>query len=95
MLTLLDPPDKMNSISPECQELKEKYDACFNKWFSEKFLKGNTKDECSALFEVYQECVKVCFLFCTSTHVQQYVNLFFFFIFHFKLSSHDVYLLLF
>lgn len=78
MLTLLDPPDKMNSISPECQELKEKYDACFNKWFSEKFLKGNTKDECSALFEVYQECVKVCFLLCTSTHVQKYVNLLFF-----------------
>lgn len=49
----------MNSISPECQELKEKYDACFNKWFSEKFLKGNTKDECGALFEVYQDCVKV------------------------------------
>lgn len=58
MLILLDHPDKMNSISPECQELKEKYDACFNKWFSEKFLKGNTKDECSGLFEVYQECVK-------------------------------------
>ena len=49
----------MNSISPECQELKEKYDSCFNKWFSEKFLKGNTKDECGALFEVYQDCVKV------------------------------------
>lgn len=58
---IVDHPDKMNSISPECQELKEKYDACFNKWFSEKYLKGNTKDECSGLFEVYQECVKVCF----------------------------------
>jgi TRIAP1/MDM35 family protein len=51
--------DKMNSISAECQELKEKYDDCFNKWFSEKFLKGYTKDDCAPLFEVYQNCVKV------------------------------------
>lgn len=48
----------MNSISKKCQEAKEKYDACFNSWFSEKYLKGNTKDECAELFKIYQACVK-------------------------------------
>ncbi|KAK3084446.1 hypothetical protein FSP39_013678 [Pinctada imbricata] len=49
----------MNSISAECQELKQKYDECFNKWFSEKFLKGITKDDCKDLYNVYTACVKV------------------------------------
>jgi len=50
----------MNSISPDCQELKVKYDACFNKWFKEKFLRGQSDDTtCSALFDSYQSCVKV------------------------------------
>ena len=48
----------MNSISKKCQEAKEKYDACFNNWFSEKYLKGNTEDECEPLFRIYQKCVK-------------------------------------
>lgn len=48
----------MNSIGPECQELKNAYDACFNKWFSEQFLKGITHDPCKSLFQVYQNCVK-------------------------------------
>ena len=49
----------MNSVGEECQELKQSYDACFNVWFSEKFLRGETKDECAPMFKVYQECVKV------------------------------------
>jgi len=50
----------MNSISPECQELKVQYDACFNRWFKEKFLKGQTDDaSCADLFASYQSCVKV------------------------------------
>jgi len=50
----------MNSISPECQELKDQYDACFNRWFKEKFLKGLTDDKsCADLFADYQSCVKV------------------------------------
>ena len=50
----------MNSLSPECQELKAQYDTCFNKWFREKFLKGQPEDPaCNALFESYQRCVKV------------------------------------
>lgn len=49
----------MNSISPECQELKTQYDACFNKWFKDKYLKGYPQDTmCAALFKAYQNCVK-------------------------------------
>lgn len=55
----------MNSIGEECTELKRQYDACFNNWFSEKFLKGQTDDSmCAPIFKVYQECVKVTFPSC-------------------------------
>lgn len=50
----------MNSIGEDCNELKKQYDACFNNWFSERFLKGDTDDSaCAPIFKVYQECVKV------------------------------------
>ena len=49
----------MNSISDECTPLKHEYDACFNSWYSEKFLKGVQSNECDELFRVYQSCVKV------------------------------------
>lgn len=50
----------MNSIGEACSELKKEYDACFNTWFSEKFLKGETNDSmCEPVFKVYQQCVKV------------------------------------
>lgn len=49
----------MNSLSKKCQDAKEKYDACFNNWFSESFLKGKNEDECQSLFRIYQKCVKV------------------------------------
>ena len=49
----------MNSIGPECNELKAKYDSCFNVWYSEKFLKGDTSDSmCAPLFLLYQECAR-------------------------------------
>ncbi|KAH8299883.1 hypothetical protein KR044_007277 [Drosophila immigrans] len=49
----------MNSIGDDCNELKKQYDACFNNWFSERFLKGQTDDSaCAPIFKVYQECVK-------------------------------------
>jgi len=47
----------MQSIGPECNELKKTYEACFNQWFSEKFLKGETEDSCAPIFKVYKECV--------------------------------------
>lgn len=49
----------MDSIGPECTELKQKYEACFNKWYSEKFLKGDKNDECEPLFRQYKACLDV------------------------------------
>jgi len=50
----------MSSISPSCQALKDEYDACFNSWFSEHYLKGDTTaDMCTNLFKKYQACIKV------------------------------------
>lgn len=49
----------MDSIGKDCRELKKEYDACFNTWFSEHFLKGATDDSmCAPIFQVYQQCVK-------------------------------------
>lgn len=49
----------MNSIGDECTNLKEKYESCFNTWFSEKFLRGETDDsKCKELFTSYQSCLK-------------------------------------
>lgn len=49
----------MNSVSKDCQELKRLYDSCFNQWFSEKFLQGQTDDDtCEPLYKQYQQCVK-------------------------------------
>ena len=43
-----------------CRNLKEEYDACFNFWFAEKFLKGDKNDSmCSQLLKSYTECVQV------------------------------------
>jgi len=65
----------MNSISPECQELKVQYDACFNRWFKEKFLKGLTDDTlCADLFASYQSCVKVTHVLCKNRRSQPVVR---------------------
>lgn len=50
----------MDSIAPECTDIKHHYDKCFNQWFSEKFLKGDTTvpTSCENLFEEYQKCIK-------------------------------------
>lgn len=50
----------MNSIGPECNDLKKEYDACFNVWYSESFLKGEYKsDPCAELLKNYRSCVLV------------------------------------
>ncbi|KAF6204331.1 hypothetical protein GE061_002672 [Apolygus lucorum] len=42
-----------------CGQLKEDYDACFNVWFSQKFLKGDNNDSmCAQLLKVYKQCVE-------------------------------------
>jgi TRIAP1/MDM35 family protein len=47
----------MSSINKECNNLKQKYDACFNEWYTEKYLKGHITEPCVELFKVYKECV--------------------------------------
>jgi TRIAP1/MDM35 family protein len=48
----------MSSISPECDKLKQKYDSCFNSWYTEKYLKGKLDSkECDEIFQVYKACV--------------------------------------
>ncbi|XP_064889821.1 TP53-regulated inhibitor of apoptosis 1 isoform X1 [Columba livia] len=50
----------MNSVGEACTELKREYDQCFNRWFAEKFLKGESDgDPCGQLFKRYQLCVQV------------------------------------
>ena len=51
---------KMESLGPECTKLKQKYEACFYQWYSEKYLTGKSKeDECAPLFKEYRECLEV------------------------------------
>lgn len=48
------------SFAPECTELKNKYDDCFNKWYTEKFLKGKSlQNECTEFWDSYITCVNV------------------------------------
>lgn len=50
----------MESLGPECTKLKQKYEACFYQWYSEKYLTGKSKeDECAPLFKEYRNCLEV------------------------------------
>ncbi|KAF9919764.1 Mitochondrial distribution and morphology protein 35 [Linnemannia zychae] len=46
-----------SSIGEKCTQIKQEYDACFNSWYSEKFLKGNVTPQCDDLFFKYKECL--------------------------------------
>lgn len=73
----------MNSLGDDCNELKRKYDECFNLWFSDRFLKGDNDDSmCAPIFKVYQECVKVCCFFCNL------IKMFLIYAFQFTIESH-------
>lgn len=49
----------MNSFGKQCTVFKQEYDDCFQLWFTDKFLKGETNDDmCAPLFKVYQQCLK-------------------------------------
>ncbi|KAM0271059.1 hypothetical protein ACHAPA_003128 [Fusarium lateritium] len=41
--------------------LFRRYDTCFLKWYSEKYLRGQEKDnkECADMFKEYQSCLRV------------------------------------
>lgn len=46
------------SFAPECTDAKTKYDDCFNKWYTEKFLQGKSlHNECTELWDEYITCV--------------------------------------
>ncbi|XP_013623506.1 PREDICTED: uncharacterized protein At4g33100-like [Brassica oleracea var. oleracea] len=46
-----------SSTSP-CADLRTAYHNCFNKWYSEKFVKGQwDKEECVAEWNKYRECL--------------------------------------
>ncbi|XP_073343867.1 TP53-regulated inhibitor of apoptosis 1 [Pagrus major] len=52
-------PADMNSVGEACTDLKREYDQCFNRWFAEKFLKGDRSgDPCTESFRKYQRCVQ-------------------------------------
>ncbi|ODQ78953.1 hypothetical protein BABINDRAFT_146122 [Babjeviella inositovora NRRL Y-12698] len=57
--------DKMGNIlsasfAPECDEKKATYDACFNSWYTEKFLAGKSiTNECEELWHEYKECIDI------------------------------------
>lgn len=49
----------MASLSPECDELKARYDSCFNDWYLNKYMKGETTKACEDEFKKYRACLKV------------------------------------
>uniref|UniRef100_UPI00358ECC1C TP53-regulated inhibitor of apoptosis 1 n=1 Tax=Myxine glutinosa TaxID=7769 RepID=UPI00358ECC1C len=50
----------MNSVGEECTELKRQYDVCFNRWFSQVFLKGRgqSSEPCPEIYRKYRDCVQ-------------------------------------
>ena len=53
--------ESMQSIAEDCTPLKAKYDACFNAWFKNSYLKGGQDHEqvCGEVFTAYQQCLQV------------------------------------
>lgn len=46
------------SFAEECTPLKKEYDTCFNDWYLNKFLKGQSlHNECEDLWNNYITCV--------------------------------------
>ncbi|XP_025191000.1 TP53-regulated inhibitor of apoptosis 1-like isoform X2 [Melanaphis sacchari] len=51
--------ERLNSFHPDCNELKQRYDECFNVWFTEHYMNGHYNNEgCNKVFELYTDCVK-------------------------------------
>ncbi|KAI3902982.1 hypothetical protein MKW92_028716 [Papaver armeniacum] len=50
---------KKSSVSTSpCAQLRSAYHQCFNKWYSEKFLKGEwDKEECVSEWQKYKACL--------------------------------------
>lgn len=55
--------ERLDSFHPDCTNLKQEYDQCFNFWFTEHYMNGHYNNhECQKIFEMYTSCVKVCIL---------------------------------
>ncbi|KAI3877551.1 hypothetical protein MKX03_024967 [Papaver bracteatum] len=54
-----DDKEKKSSVSTSpCAQLRSAYHQCFNKWYSEKFLKGEwDKEECVSEWQKYKACL--------------------------------------
>ncbi|VVC41007.1 Mitochondrial distribution/morphology family 35/apoptosis,DNA repair protein, Swi5 [Cinara cedri] len=51
--------DRLNSFHPDCNNLKQQYDQCFNLWFTEHYMNGHyDNSDCQKVFENYTDCVK-------------------------------------
>ncbi|KAL7001782.1 hypothetical protein U1Q18_002929 [Sarracenia purpurea var. burkii] len=49
--------EKPSSTSP-CAHLRAAYNNCFNRWYSEKFVKGHwDKQECVSEWQKYRDCL--------------------------------------
>ena len=50
----------MESLGKSCTDLKNRYENCFNKWYTDEFLKGQFgSNPCQEMFEEYRACVMV------------------------------------
>lgn len=47
----------MDKAMEKCKNVKTEYDKCFEKWYSEKFLKGDVSESCRDEFEEYRDCI--------------------------------------
>ncbi|KAL1310299.1 hypothetical protein HN51_052943 [Arachis hypogaea] len=49
---------KSSSSTSPCSHLRDAYNNCFNRWYSEKFMKGHwDKQECVAEWQKYRACL--------------------------------------
>jgi TRIAP1/MDM35 family protein len=49
----------MSERAAECERIKKAYDACFNAWYREKFLKGDVTPACRVEFDEWKGCLMV------------------------------------
>ncbi|EGC31624.1 hypothetical protein DICPUDRAFT_156495 [Dictyostelium purpureum] len=51
--------DKHPMLDPNlCKDLKDRHDQCFNKWYTNSFLKGDVTLDCEDEWQEYQVCIK-------------------------------------
>lgn len=49
-----------SAAAAACSELRAAYHECFNRWYADKFAKGQwNKDDCAADWHKYRACLEV------------------------------------